>query len=199
MQYTIAIKGESPLLMSNAVTGLDTRSPDNIEKSELTRKKSSNRTAVEDARIRELETKIGLWLDDEGSPTIPPKAFRTLLEKSARKLKQGGDVREGCVVEETLDFTYDTEKTGETISEIMKKGQFVTDVVVNNSRVLKARPIFYDWSAKFKIDVDDQLIDKAKLTSWLDIGGRRLGIGSWRPEKSGIFGRFSTVSIDEVT
>ena len=46
------------------------------------------------------------------------------------------------------------------------------------------------WALGFELDCDDELVDKQKLEAWFDIGGRRLGLGDWRPEKSGKHGRF---------
>ena len=50
--YKIKISGTTPIIMHNGSTGIDTRDPRNIEKTELTRKKGSNRTATDEARIR---------------------------------------------------------------------------------------------------------------------------------------------------
>ena len=47
-------------------------------------------------------------------------------------------------------------------------------------------------------DVDEELVDKAKLTAWLALGGRRIGLGDWRPEKSGVFGRFDVEDVTEL-
>ena len=47
-------------------------------------------------------------------------------------------------------------------------------------------------------DVDEELVDQAKLTAWLAVGGRRIGLGDWRPEKSGVFGRFDVESVTEL-
>ena len=50
----------------------------------------------------------------------------------------------------------------------------------------------------FRYEVDDELVDQTQLETWLDIAGRRIGLGDWRPAKSGHFGRFETLSILEV-
>ena len=57
MYYAVEIKGIRPLIMHNGAAGLDTRSPANLEKSEIARKRGSNRTAADDARLAELETR----------------------------------------------------------------------------------------------------------------------------------------------
>ena len=50
----------------------------------------------------------------------------------------------------------------------------------------------------FTVEVDDELVDQDRLATWLDIGGRRIGLGDWRPEKSGHYGRFETVAIKAI-
>ena len=47
-------------------------------------------------------------------------------------------------------------------------------------------------------DIDEELVDQAKLTAWLAVGGGRIGLGDWRPEKSGVFGRFDVESVTEL-
>ena len=196
MKYTIELVGKTPLIMHNGATGLDTRSPENIEKTEISRKKGSNRTEADDARLRELECQMSLWTDNEGRPTIPPGALRATIETGAKKLKQGPQVREGLLVERITEFRYDT-NLGTNKEELGKTVQFTCGVVVQRNRVLRTRAMFDNWSVEFVVEVDDELCDRPQLMTWLDIAGRRIGLGDWRPEKSGIHGRFEVVSIEE--
>lgn len=69
---------------------------------------------------------------------------------------------------------------------------------VKQSRIERTRAKFDEWSVTFRVDIDPELVDEKKLASWLDIAGRRIGLGDWRPEKSGTFGRFETVSIEPI-
>lgn len=199
MEYDIHIRGTSPIIMHNGAAGLDTRSPAKLAIADITAKRGSNRTASDDERLRELECQISLWLDDGGAPTIPAAAFRSMIETSAKKKKQGGDVREGLIVLGDAEFDYDRERYGATIDELGKNAQFTTGVVVQRSRILRTRARFEEWEAKFRIEVDDELVDQEQLETWLDIGSRRIGLGDWRPEKSGHYGRFKVASIEPVT
>ena len=196
MQYRITIKGIRPIIMHNGTAGLDTRSPANLEKAEITRKRGSNRTEVDEMRLRELDCQTSLWLDSKGAPTIPPAAIRAVIETGARKLKQGPQVREGMVVMDIESLDYDTERYGMSIKELGQSTQFTAAVVVQRSRILRTRAKFDDWVCTFVLDCDDELIDQTQLASWLDIAGRRIGLGDWRPEKSGDYGRFETISIE---
>lgn len=47
-------------------------------------------------------------------------------------------------------------------------------------------------------DVDPELVDKDKLTAWLALGGRRVGLGDWRPQTSGHYGRFNVEKVTEL-
>ena len=190
MRYRVTITGLSPLITHNGAAGLDTRSPANVEKAEIARKKGSNRTATDDERLRELECQTALYLDASGAPTLPEGAIRACIETGARKLKQGPQVREGLVVEGIESFDYDREALGATVEELGKHAQFTVGVVVQRNRILRTRAKFDQWACTFTLDCDDELVDKEQLESWLDIAGRRIGLGDWRPEKSGTYGRF---------
>ena len=197
MLFEVEIRGISPLLMHNGAAGLDTRSPANIEKAEIAKKRGSNRTALDDARLAELEVQTGLYIDESGAPTLPAAAIRSCTEFAARKLRQGPMVREGLIVDSIIEFKYD-KNLGTTVDELGKSTQFTVPVVVQRSRILRTRPKFDEWGLVFRYEVDPELIDQSHLESWLDIAGRRLGLGDWRPQKSGHFGRFETIRIEEV-
>ena len=93
-------------------------------------------------------------------------------------------------------FEYNVQRYGKTVEQIGKSAQFTVPVVVQRARVLRTRAMFeLPWSVTATLDVDDELVDKTHLESWLDIGGRRIGLCDWRPEKSGQYGRFDVKTI----
>ena len=197
MQYRITIDGLSPIIHHNGAAGLDTRSLVSREIAAIAAKRGGNRTAADDDRLRELEAQRALWLDESGAPAIPETAIRAAIEAGARKRKQGMQVRGGLMVLSTV-FDYDREKYGTDIEELGRTTQYTVPVVVQRSRILRTRAKFDEpWSCTFEVDVDDELIDRNQLLEWLDIAGRQIGVGDWRPEKSGMFGRFTAAEIDE--
>ena len=198
MEYEVKIRGIKPIIQHNGAAGLDTRSPANIEKAEIARKRGSNRTITDDERLRELECQISLYLDESGAPTIPEAAIRACIETAARKMKQGPQVREGLIVTDIVSFDYDKERYGVTADELGKTAQFTVPVKVGPARVERTRAKFDEWELTFRLDTDEELVDQSQLATWLDIAGRRIGLGDWRPEKSGTYGRFETVSIENV-
>ena len=73
-------------------------------------------------------------------------------------------------------------------------------MVQGGKGILRTRAKFdCPWSVVGVADVDKELVDKAQLTAWLALGGRRIGLGDWRPEKSGVHGRFDVEDVTELT
>ena len=61
---------------------------------------------------------------------------------------------------------------------------------------MRTRARFDQWAATILVEVDPELVDRDQLLRWLDIGGRRVGVGDWRPEKSGQYGRYEVEDIE---
>ena len=178
--------------------GLDTRSALSLEIAAIAAKRGGNRTDVDDRRLRELECQRSLYLDADGRPTVPEAALRAMIEASARKTKQGPLVREGLMIE-SVTFRYNVDRYGKDVNELSKTAQFVAPVVVARQRILRTRVRFEcPWSVVGVADVDPEHVDRHKLTAWLATGGRRVGLGDWRPEKSGHYGRFDVEKVIEL-
>ena len=196
MLYDVEIRGLRPIIHHSG-TGIDPKHPANIEKSALARITASNRTEADEDRLAELECQLALWLDQDGKPTIPAAAIRSCIETAARRLRQGPQVREGLTVERVREFTYDVDRYGGDLERLVQTTQFRIGVVVQRQRILRTRAMFEPpWGCFFTVDCDDSLVDQQQMEAWLDIAGRRIGLGDWRPEKSGDYGRFETVSVN---
>ena len=191
------IEGTTPLLTSDGVEGLNTYSALAARKRELTRKKGTDRGPEVDAEIARIDCERALWLDHNEKPCIPNRAVRAVLEQAARKLKQGPLVREGLTVLETA-FEYDRDKLGTTPKEIAARAQYTVPAVIQRNRVLVTRPRYDEWSLTFTVETDPELCEVQHIEQWLDIGGRRIGLGAWRPACSGEFGRFKVLSVEKV-
>lgn len=198
-QFQVKIVGESPGIIHHDARGLDTTLPLKIEEAHINAKRGADKTTADLERLKSIQCELSLWLKTDGrTPTIPTRAIRSCIEGGAKKLKQGGNVRGGLIVLES-EFTYDVNRYGATIDELINTTQLTVKVNVNRSSVLRTRALFAPpWECTFKVEYDDELVDAGKLERWLDIAGRRIGIGDWRPDKSGEYGRFRTESIEEV-
>ena len=200
LRFKITIEGESPLIHHCGLRGLDEFSEIKQRINQLAKYKGTNKTPDVVAELRQLETQNSIWTDGglEGPPILPTHAIRTCIEKGARTLRQGPQVRGGMTV---IDSEFHWDKSlGETDSELAtrKEIQFSTPVVVNRSRIMRTRARFVEWGCTFSVIGDPELIDNQKLVNWLTIAGARIGLGDWRPACSGEYGRFRVTSIEEV-
>ncbi len=80
-------EGKSPLIQHNAI-GVDKRHKWNVEKELLTKKKGGNRTSSDDARIAELETALGLYMENE-KPVVPHPSHPSLHRDRCPQVEAG--------------------------------------------------------------------------------------------------------------
>lgn len=66
-------------------------------------------------------------------------------------------------------------------------------IPATKGRVMRYRPRFNNWNARFTLEVDDELLDPDTAHQLLTEAGMSYGIGDFRPEKRGPFGRFTVV------
>ena len=63
-------------------------------------------------------------------------------------------------------------------------------IPATKGRVMRHRPRFNQWGARFELEVDDDLLSEEMAHQLLSEAGQSIGIGDFRPEKRGPFGRF---------
>lgn len=66
-------------------------------------------------------------------------------------------------------------------------------------RIMRHRPRFDEWSLEFSIEVDESVIPADLTKQLLEEAGRRVGIGDFRPQRTGPFGRFTVTNWKEVS
>lgn len=62
-------------------------------------------------------------------------------------------------------------------------------------RVLKCFPVIDKWEGKIEIQVLDDTVTKDVLAEHLANAGMFIGIGSFRPERRGVYGRFKLMNL----
>jgi hypothetical protein len=59
-----------------------------------------------------------------------------------------------------------------------------------NTADIRYRGEFVEWSIDLPITYNARIVSAEQIVAMLDAGGFGTGIGEWRPEKDGQFGRF---------
>jgi len=65
-------------------------------------------------------------------------------------------------------------------------------------RNLLHRPVLKEWELDFEVVFDESEIAPSIMKELLDIAGKVAGIGDWRPQKKGPYGKFQVTSWKEI-
>lgn len=67
-------------------------------------------------------------------------------------------------------------------------------IPATGGRVMCHRPRFDSWALSFTLSVDESLFSSEVIRQLVDDAGKRVGLGDFRPERRGPFGRFNVTS-----
>lgn len=136
--------------------------------------------------LQRLEFRASLYLDAKGRVIVPSSNIEGTLVEGAKKAKLGKAFKSAVMVADDAVLNYGAQLT---IDELWTRAEEFADVravIVNNSRVMRTRPIFRDWSIEFTADFDDEQINGEQLVKAAGDAGRMVGLLDFRPK----FGRF---------
>ena len=71
-------------------------------------------------------------------------------------------------------------------------------IPATKGRVMRYRPRFDQWGAKFRLLLNDQMLSSEDAHRLLNEAGESMGIGDFRPEKRGPFGTFRVTKFEEI-
>lgn len=174
---TFGVRGTSPLIMHRW---------SEKAKREMREKHAGKKTKVREARNPEKEAEEATYCTSDGRVAIDGMAFKSSLVTAAHK-----DIGiEKTLVRKALFLVCDNRENLIAIdcSEPIVREDCVR--VGAGSADLRYRPEFREWSFAAKLQVDSELLTEADVLSLVDRAGFGVGIGEWRPEKGGEYGRF---------
>tara|TARA_R110000868_G_scaffold261905_1_gene520083 strand:- start:358 stop:939 length:582 start_codon:yes stop_codon:yes gene_type:complete len=188
---TITLTGASPLLMHSA------RGSNPLDKATIAHKAlTATRKKTEDHHrlIAESEWHMGMYYDDKLGPYIPTMNIRSSLIGGAKFSKLGATVKRSTLVTEQMTrLDYIGPRTPEAM---FADGNFVSveSVKVGQARLMRTRPLFRDWSLTFELLYDPEQIERAQVIDAFESAGKLIGIGDFRPECGGMYGRYSVTA-----
>jgi len=140
-------------------------------------------------RTPEEEAHAAMYRTDDGEPGFPMLAFKSALISAAHK-----DLGiEKTVVRKALFLPsnayqsemiapLESESGPEMREDIVRVGAGQTD--------LRYRPMFIDWSVRVILEIDEEILSEQDVVNLVNRAGFSVGVGEWRPEKGGEYGRF---------
>lgn len=185
------LTGITPLLMHNGQLAAPGNKWSRLMK-EITSKR--NKTDADYEELARLEFFGGLYMTQDG-PIIPAENIKAMLIRAAKGERMGKDAGAGVMVNEHADLEYDGPRTAQ---ELWDSGDFTHSslVKIRGSRTTRTRPVFEGWEAIVVVEHEDTFVDAKDLDRWMHDAGVRVGLGDWRPEMYGRFGRFGVEVIE---
>ena len=156
---------------------------------------SGNRAAtVGDHGSNRDQAEKKLYLNAKGIPVIPqPNLFRCIID-AGKYFKVGkskvttvkSSIIPACVSIDELEIPIEHESPWTVDTRPVR-------IPSTGGRILAHRPSFEDWRLSFTASVDTEIITVGFFREIVDAAGKRIGLGDFRPDCKGPFGKFVVV------
>lgn len=153
---------------------------------QMREKGAGRKTKARDNRDPEGEARAATYTTDDGQVGINGMAFKNALITAAHK-----DIGiEKTLVRKALFLVVNDSNR---VIPIEASDPVIREDCVRvgaGSADLRYRPEFAKWSFNVELEVDGDLLTAEDILTLVDRAGFGVGIGEWRPEKNGEYGRF---------
>jgi hypothetical protein len=177
------IIGTTPLLMNNPASMLDQSSGD-------------LKVPARQWPVSDEEAEKRAYRDEDGYLVFPASAIRSCLLRAAVNYKIGKKAATTVLKGAIIDVASPSGSI-RWLSLEDSQGQLIVgytvdrqSVVVNRARVIRSRPRLDEWIMPVDVVYDEQFASEDHILGTLERGGITVGLGDFRPEKSGRYGRF---------
>lgn len=175
--YSVELTGVRPMLQHSCKAMID-----NIDKPAERKKEHIPMEEAEEA----------LYKDAKGNIIVESEAILACLRKVAVNYKIPGRGKKTF-----KDFIYAGVRIEPFGIPLISKGGWELDlkiVVVNRSRIVRARPRFDDWKLQFNAELVDPIIRGDDLKQFFEDGGKYNGLLDFRP----LFGLFELTHFEKL-
>jgi len=158
--------------------------------------------AIKQAYDPAEEAQRGCYYDNDGHYAIPGISFRNSILAASSAFKMPRPNHRKSVVH----FLSSMMVLEDLVTLINDDGTPVTSYTVDSRRalvqgqgIIRSRPKFNEWGAKFTVEFDEDLGVTDELITMIAVdAGKRIGVGDYRPQKlkglPGPYGRYAVVS-----
>lgn len=183
---TLTLKGTAPLLMNSGEADRDSE----LYRAYYMLGQKKRKSLDDEARLRELEWQLRIYLDADLGPYVPGKNIKEMLRNAATKWRRGEDIKRSLiVVPYRIPLQYDGPRDQQGLWDAgFRYTAMVANAGFNAGRVVRCRPMFDKWSLETELAFDPEDIDADFLTMVIE-RSEKYGLGDYRPE----FGSFTAL------
>lgn len=179
----VSIEGTTPLLCNRFT-----------DSAQMSATSGSRQAAVGEQEGPTEQAKRKLYLDPQGNPVIPqPNLLRCLVD-AGKFFKQG---RSKVTTQKSSLLAGCLDVLGVELPIRSRAGWTVDTrpvrIPATGGRILCHRPCFHDWQVSFTLELDTDMLNLGLLREIVDAAGKRIGLGDFRPDCKGPFGKFVVV------
>ncbi len=191
--YTFEIQGKEPGVMFNNPSMMGANS------GEVTQTRSTKSYNDED------EAEMRTYRNDKGNLVVPSAQIRASILEASKAFKLGRTNLKTLLNHLMIEPVDSLELKSMSNRPIKSYNIDKRRVVVSRAGIMRARPVVPQWKLTFSVEVDRELMENSlQGTSVLDVltkvvsdAGKKQGIGDYRPQKGGSFGRFDVTNAKE--
>jgi hypothetical protein len=143
-------------------------------------KQGRKATTGKEARDPQADYEAAFYRTDDGKPAMRSIAFKDAMVSACRDADYKMTEARGRFHVE-----------GELV-EIIGEPRFREDMVRvgMGTADIRYRPEFVEWSTTLPITYNSTRVSPEQIINLLNVAGFGVGVGEWRPEKNGQYGRF---------
>lgn len=160
--------------------------------------KSTRKVKLRDRSPREQATNAA-YLDDKGFCWHPGAAIARALREAGASHKQRGNrkslkwiVPAGVIV---MDDRIPLYKGNRRLKKFEVDSRPVV-IPATKGRIMRHRPRHDEWEMRFRLRINDNVLDPDTVHMLLAQAGEQIGIGDFRPERGGPFGTYLVTKWD---
>ncbi len=185
-KFSVGIGGDK-LLMHN---GRLANPADPIARAMAALPKGKKATDADLEQLSNVEYEGGLYLNARKEVVLPGRLLEAVIAEGARASKEGKIALASTYVD--LDALLAYEGGPLSVEELVASPdhRLTVGVRVGQSKVMRTRPLFRNWSVSFVVELDTGQANPDQLQRWIVAAGQTKGIGDWRPRH----GRYEVVS-----
>jgi hypothetical protein len=204
-KFKITVTGDTDLIMHNGRLA-NPMDPATKELGAAHKEYQKNKTDDNFYALARAEFMGGLYYVEQGGtvigPVWPTDNLHTALKKAGAKVKRGRSSLKNPVAaailwgapESPLSYSgFGPGPAPRSAEELWKNEnyRFMKSARVGAAKVQRTRPVFKSWKFAVTGLLDTEILDLADVEAVAKIAGQLIGLGDWRPEKGGSYGRFS--------
>jgi hypothetical protein len=157
-------------------------------KKEMLDKQMKKASKAKEAKDPEADYEASLYRTEDGGYGFPAVAFKAAA------------VRAGTYADMHMTFLRGAFHVSGELVELDGQPQMREDMVRLNGKTadIRYRGEYPKWSAAVPVELNEAVLSVEQLINLFTIAGFAVGIGEWRPEKNGQYGRFAVETVEVV-